>query len=132
MRKYTVALRLLLLIVLPLTLLARPRSLFVQQDDVIRVETTLVTVPVTVKTRGGAHIPHLEAKDFRIFEDGVQQEISQFDAVDKPFTVILMLDVSDSTTAELREIQDAALGFIDELHADDRAIIVGFDNGSSG
>lgn len=127
MRRYAIKLGMLFLIVLPLTLLAQPRTLFLQQDDVIRVETTLVTVPVTVKTRGGAHIPNLEAKDFRISEDGVQQEISQFDTVDKPFTVILMLDVSDSTTAELQEIQDAALGFIDELHTDDRAIIVGFD-----
>ena len=120
-------LRMLFLIVLPLTLLAQSQTLFAQQDDVIRVETTLVTVPVTVKTRAGAHIPNLEAKDFRISEDGVQQEILQFDTVDKPFTVVLMLDVSDSTTAELHEIQDAAIAFIDELHADDRAIIVGFD-----
>lgn len=116
--------KLLLIVALPLTLLAHTPT---QQNDVIRVETNLVTVPVTVKTRGGAHIPNLEPKDFRIWEDGVEQEISQFETVDKPFTVTLMLDVSDSTKAELVDIQNAALAFIDELHADDRAIIVGFD-----
>ena len=119
-------LRTFLVIVLTLTCVAQTPSL-PAQDDVIRVETNLVTVPVTVKTRAGAYIPNLDAKDFQIYEDGVLQEISQFETVDKPFTVTLMLDVSDSAKAELQEIQDAALAFIDELQADDRASIVAFD-----
>ena len=119
-------LRIFLTIILTLTFVAQAPSL-PTQDDVIRVETNLVTVPVTVKTRAGAYVPNLDAKDFRIYEDGVQQEISQFETVDKPFTVTLMLDVSDSAKAELQEIQDAALAFIDELQADDRAVIVAFD-----
>ncbi len=118
------AMKLFGIMLLPLTLLAQTAA---AQDDVIRVETNMVTVPVTVKTRGGAHIPNLQPKDFRIYEDGVEQEISQFETIDKPFTVTLMLDVSDSTKADLQDIQAAALAFIDELHADDRAIIVVFD-----
>jgi Ca-activated chloride channel family protein len=124
--KYAVGLRMFLMTLLPLAL-AQPPALTTAQDDVIRIETNLVIVPVTVKTRGGAFIPNLEIKDFQIYEDGIRQEISQFETVDKPFTVTLMLDLSDSTKADLQEIQDAALAFIGELHADDRAIIVGFD-----
>ena len=121
-------LRIFLAIVLTLTFVAQTPGLQTQ-EDVIRIETNLVTVPVTVKTRAGAYVPNLEVKDFQIYEDGVLQEIAQFETVDKPFTVTLMLDVSDSTKAELQGIQDAALAFIDELQAGDRASIVAFDKG---
>ena len=118
-----------MIVLLPLAILAQTNSRLDQkkEDDVIRVETNLVTVPVTVKTRDGAFVSDLSLKDFHIYEDGVEQEISRFDTVDQPFTVTLMLDVSDSTRSELSEIQNAALAFLDELHSDDRAVIVGFD-----
>lgn len=118
-----------IVLILPLAILAQQKSRPEQQqdDDVIRVETNLVTVPVTVKTREGAYVSNLTLKDFQIYEDGVEQEISRFDTVDQPFTVILMLDVSDSTKSELKEIQEAAIAFLDQLNSDDRAVIVSFD-----
>jgi hypothetical protein len=80
-----------------------------------------------VKTRGGAYITDLGLKDFHLFENGVEQDISRFDTIDKPFTVFLMLDISDSTKEELPLIQDAALAFLTELKSDDRVVIIGFD-----
>src|SRR5438093_158911 len=49
-------------------------------DDVatIKLDTTLVTIPVSVLDRNGRYIPHLNKHDFRVFEDGVEQEISDF------------------------------------------------------
>ena len=99
----------------------------IDQDDVIKVSTTLVTVPVSVMDRNGRFITDLDKQQFHIFEDGVEQEIAFFENADAPFTVALLLDVSDSTKQRLGQIKDAALAFINELRADDRIMLVTFD-----
>lgn len=50
-----------------------------QEIDVVRVETTLVTLPVRVKDRNGKFIPTLQREQFHIYEDGVEQEIAYFE-----------------------------------------------------
>ena len=97
------------------------------EDEVVRVDTTLVSIPVRVKNRNGGYIPNLRGEDFHIFEDGVEQEIEVFETTDKPFTVALVLDISDSTKIELRDIQNAAAAFLNQLQPADRALIVVFD-----
>lgn len=98
------------------------------QGDVIRINTTLVTVPVSVMDRNGKYIPNLHREQFRIYEDGVEQEIAYFAPTDKPFTVALLLDISDSTRFRLKDIQDAAITFIDQLRPDDSVMVVAFDS----
>src|SRR5215217_9216668 len=66
----------------------------VDAGDIIRVNTTLVTVPVSVMDRDGRYVPNLQKEEFRIWEDGVEQEVAFFQSVDKPFSVVLMLDTS--------------------------------------
>jgi Ca-activated chloride channel family protein len=97
-------------------------------DDVLRITTKLVTVPVIVKTQEGAYIPQLTKRDFRVYEDGVEQTISHFEDVDQPFTITMMLDMSDSTRVKLEDIQNAAVAFLDQLKPHDRAVIVAFDS----
>lgn len=97
--------------------------------EVLRTSTSMVAVPVIVKTRRGAYVPNLGREDFQIFEDGVKQKVSIFETTNAPFTVILMLDVSDSTRIKLADIQNAAIAFLDQLRPDDRAMIVAFDKG---
>lgn len=97
------------------------------EEDVVRVSTTLVTVPVSVMDRQGRFIPDLTKEKFHIYEDGVEQKIAYFDNAEKPFAVALMLDTSDSTRFKLKDIQDAALEFIDQLRPDDRVIVAAFD-----
>lgn len=97
------------------------------EDEILRVSTNLVTVPVIVKNREGGYIPNLRGEDFRIYEDGVEQDIASFETVDKPFSVVLMLDVSDSTQAELNDIKNAAVAFLRQLRPEDRASVVAFD-----
>ncbi len=99
----------------------------VDDGDVVRVNTTLVSIPVTVMDRNGRFIPNLRQQDFRVYEDGVEQPVAYFASVEKPFTVALVIDTSASTRFRLEEIQDAALAFINQLRADDRVIIVSFD-----
>lgn len=97
------------------------------EDDVVRVNTTFVTLPVSVMDRQGRFIPDLKQDQFHLFEDGVEQQIAYFDSAEKPFTVALLLDISDSTKDKLEAIQDAALAFIDQLRPVDRVFIVAFD-----
>lgn len=95
--------------------------------DVIRVETNLVTFPVSVLDRDGRFISGLRKEDFRIFEDGTEQQIQHFQPVESPFTVLLLLDVSPSTRFKIQEIQDAATAFVDQLRAEDRVMVIAFD-----
>jgi VWFA-related protein len=100
----------------------------VDAGDVIRVNTTLVTLPVSVTDRDGRYIPNLRKEDFRLWEDGVEQPVAFFSSVDKPFSVVLMLDTSGSTRFRLEEIQDAAITFVNQLRQDDRVMVVTFDD----
>lgn len=99
----------------------------VEAGDVIKVDTTLVTLPVSVMDRSGKYIPNLRKEDFRLWEDGTEQSVAFFSAVDKPFSVVLMLDTSGSTRFRIEEIQDAAITFVNQLRSDDRVMVVSFD-----
>jgi Ca-activated chloride channel homolog len=99
----------------------------VDGDDVIRVETNLVTIPVSVLDRNGRFISGLRQSDFQIFEDGVQQKIEYFAPVEQPFTVILLIDVSPSTSFRIDEIQNAAITFVNQLRQEDRVIVMAFN-----
>jgi VWFA-related protein len=100
----------------------------VDAGDVIKVSTTLVSIPVSVMDRDGRFVPNLLKDDFRIWEDGVEQEVAFFQSVDKPFSVVLMLDTSPSTQFRLEDIQDAAISFVNQLRPDDRVMVVSFND----
>ncbi|HEU4836252.1 MAG TPA: VWA domain-containing protein [Pyrinomonadaceae bacterium] len=100
----------------------------VDAGDVIRVSTTLVTIPVSVMDRDGRYVPNLQKEEFRIWEDGVEQEVAFFQSVDKPFSVVLMLDTSPSTEFRLEDIQDAAISFVNQLRRDDKVMVVSFND----
>jgi VWFA-related protein len=100
----------------------------IEAGDVVRVNTTLVTLPVSVSDRDGRYIPNLRKEDFRLWEEGVEQNVAFFSSVDKPFSVVLMIDTSGSTRFRLDEIQDAAITFVNQLRQDDRVMVVSFDD----
>ncbi len=99
----------------------------VVEDEVIRIDTSLVTFPVSVLDRDGRFIAGLQKQDFQIFENGVEQKIDSFGSVEVPFTVVLLLDVSPSTQYKINEIQDAAISFVNQLRRDDKVIVISFD-----
>ena len=100
----------------------------VDAGDIIKVNTTLVTIPVSVMDRDGRYVPNLSKEAFRLWEDGVEQEVAFFASVDKPFSVVLMLDTSPSTQFRLEDIQDAAITFVNQLRADDTVMVVSFND----
>jgi len=99
----------------------------VDPGDVIKVETDLVTVPVRIIDRRGRFMGGLTKENFTVFEDGVKQDVAYFSNEKQPFTVALVLDMSYSTTFKIGEIQAAAIAFINQLGADDKVMVVSFD-----
>lgn len=96
-------------------------------EEVLSIETPLVTVPVRVVDRQGRSVTDLRREDFRLYEDGVEQEVSFFETADQPFTVALLLDMSDSAKFKREEIQAAARAFVELLRPADRVMLVAFD-----
>lgn len=99
----------------------------VGDEETVRVSTTLVTLPVSIMDRDGRYIPDLRKEDFRVWEDGVEQQVAYFATTETAFTVALVLDTSGSTQEKLSEIQDAAIAFVNQLRPDDRVIVISFD-----
>jgi VWFA-related protein len=97
-------------------------------DEVITVETDLVTLPVSVTDRDGRFVPDLKQRDFEVFEDGKLQQIEYFASVDQPFTVVLLIDVSNSTSFKIDEIRSAAIEFTKQLGTNDKLMVVSFDS----
>ncbi|HEV7684487.1 MAG TPA: VWA domain-containing protein [Pyrinomonadaceae bacterium] len=98
-----------------------------EENDVVRVSTNLITVPAEVIDRNGRNVSSLQKTDFRIYENGVEQQVSYFASVEQPFTVALLLDVSGSTQSQLQAIRTAANTFIKRLRPNDRLLLVSFD-----
>ena len=96
--------------------------------EVIKIDTNLVTMPVSVLDREGRFVSGLEQKDFRIYEDGVEQKVDYFQSVEQPFTVVLMIDVSPSTAFRIDQIHNAAITFVSQLRPTDRVMVVAFDD----
>ncbi len=92
----------------------------------VDVETIVVNVLVT--DRNGKPLPGLQKENFRLFEDGEEQEIQNFFPVDAPFSVGLLLDTSYSTVGKLARIQDSAIEFLNQIHPDDEVMVISFDD----
>jgi Ca-activated chloride channel family protein len=100
----------------------------VAEGDVVRIDTNLVTVPVSVLDKEGRFISDLRREQFNVLENGVEQKIAYFESTEKPFTVALLLDTSGSTFFHLWEIKEAAINFAKQLRPQDRVLVVTFDN----
>jgi VWFA-related protein len=100
----------------------------VDEGDVVRVETQLVTVPAIVTDKTGRPMAALRQENFAVFEDGKPQSLTNFATTEAPFEIALLLDTSGSTREDLGLIRDAANAFISALRAGDRVSVVAFNN----
>lgn len=100
----------------------------VEDEEMLTVDTTLVTIPVSVFDRSGRFISGLRKQDFQIYEDGKAQQIDTFATTEQPFTVVLLLDVSRSTQFKIEEIQEAAISFVEQMRPQDKLMVVAFDD----
>ena len=100
----------------------------VDEGDVVRIETQLVSVPAVVTDRSGHPVAGLRLENFMLLEDGKLQRLTNFATTETPFEIALLLDTSGSTRNDLGLIRDAANAFIRALRAGDRVAIVAFKN----
>jgi hypothetical protein len=98
-----------------------------QDIETLKIDTDLVTVPVIATDAGGLYVADLRQEEFTIAEDGGPQQIAFFGKVAAPFHVVLMLDTSASTKDNLRQIQNAAFTFVQQLQPADRVKVISFD-----
>jgi VWFA-related protein len=94
----------------------------------IRVDTTLILVPVTVNDPLNRPVSGLEKENFRVFEDKVPQPITQFAMDDEAVAVCLVFDTSGSMGEKLRRSRAAAKEFFRIANPEDEFCLVEFDN----
>ena len=97
------------------------------EGDVVRVDTQLVSVPAVVTDASGRPLSGLKAENFRLIEDGQPQTIANFGTTETPFEIALLLDTSGSTRDDVALIRSAANSFIEALRPGDRVGIVAFN-----
>ena len=99
----------------------------VDEGDIVRVDTQLVSVPAVVTDATGRPLSGLKAENFRLVEDGEVQTIANFGTTETPFEIALLLDTSGSTRDDVALIRSAANSFIEALRPGDRVGIVAFN-----
>lgn len=97
-------------------------------DEPVKLQTTLVQVPVVVKDRTERYITDLKKSEFKIFENGIEQEVTFFGTTEEPFNVALLIDSSGSTVEKLNQIKAAASAFIYNLRPNDKVMVMEFND----
>ncbi len=106
-----------------------PCVLLAQDDDeVVKVDSSIVVINATVADNAGKAVGGLQQKQFRILEDGVEQEITFFATESTPFAAVILLDTSGSMQERMSLARSAAINFLDGMRADDFAAIYNFDS----
>lgn len=99
-----------------------------QGDFTLNVDVELVTLPVSVLDPDGQPVHNLEREHFRVFEDGVEQEIAIFAQEDVPVSVGLVIDSSGSMSDKRERVSNAALVFVRESNPDDETFVITFND----
>jgi Ca-activated chloride channel family protein len=92
------------------------------------VKTTLVVVPVSVTDHSNRFVLGLEKKNFKVFEDGVEQKISQFSGEDVPLSVGILVDISASIGSKISTSREAVVEFLKTMNPQDEAFLIEFND----
>jgi VWFA-related protein len=95
-------------------------------EDIIKLESRLVSLNVKVADAAGKTLPNLKKEDFVVTEDGVAQVITHFEPVTAPLHIVLLLDLSGSTSDKMKTMKRAAKQFVEALKPNDQVAIAGF------
>jgi Ca-activated chloride channel family protein len=112
---------LILFFCLPLIILAQ------NDDEIIKVDSSIVLMNAVITDSEGKPVGGLKKNQFKIFEDGAEQEISIFETQETPFAAVILLDTSGSMEQRISLARSAAINFLDGLRRDDSAAIYNFD-----
>lgn len=103
-------------------------SAFSQDDDIIRVESSIVVLNAVITDEAGKAVTSLKESKFKVFEDGIEQKISFFETRETPFAAVILIDTSGSMAERISMARSAAINFLDGLRAGDSAAIFNFDS----
>ncbi len=94
----------------------------------IRVDSTLVLIPVTVTDPYNRFVTGLDKDNFKIFEDKKEQEIVQFSSEDAPLSIGVVFDCSGSMGAKLEKSRLAVTQFFHTANPEDEFFLVQFND----
>lgn len=108
-----------------------PLNAFEEEEEVLKVESSLVNLNVRVYNRDSTPVNlDLQKGDFVVLEDGKPQEVEFFSNTEAPFDLVLLLDLSGSTSGKQDLIRKSTERFIEAARPNDRIAIVTFTNGT--
>jgi Ca-activated chloride channel homolog len=105
-----------------------PAAQEIDPDEIITVQTSEVLLPVTVRDREGRLVTTLRREDFRVWEDGREQPLSDLRLRRVPVDVLLLIDSSSSVSNNFEDFRRAAEEFAARLDAEDRVSLLKFDD----
>jgi len=127
---YPLSLFLALILTAPLASSASAQTRQKEADEeVVRVESDLVILNVTVTDRQGRYVHKLQRPDFKVFEDGREQQVGFFSVEETPFAAAILLDTSGSMESRITLARAAAIRFLEGLREEDVASVYHFDSG---
>src|SRR5262245_9702387 len=85
----------------------------------LRVDVPMVFLDVAVFDQDNKPVMALTAEDFRVFEDGVPQQVRNFSPATAPYNILLLFDRSGSTQQRWSLMQNAVAGFLGHLRGQD-------------
>lgn len=100
----------------------------VNEDEVVRINSSEVLLPVTVRDADGRLVTGLGRKDFKVFEDGREQPLSDLSLRQVPVDVALLVDASSSVAESFEDFRRAAEEFAGRVSGEDRFCLVKFDD----
>jgi VWFA-related protein len=98
------------------------------EDEVVKIESSEVLLPVTVRDATGRLVTELTRRDFRVFEDGREQPLSDLSLKEVPVDVALLLDTSSSAADSFDDFRRAVEQFAGRLAVEDRFSLIKFDD----
>jgi VWFA-related protein len=96
-------------------------------DYSIKVNVPLVNVDVMVTTKSGQFVPGLKKDNFRLFEDGAQQQIASFNTSKAPITAVLLVEYGATRYSFMIEALEASYAFANTLSKDDWVAVSYYD-----
>lgn len=103
-------------------------SAVAEEPPTMRVDVELVTLTATVTSRSGHYIGGLQKKDFRVYEDGVLQEIAVFESKEVPISLGIVFDTSGSMVDKIDDVQDAVMHFVHTVNPQDEIFVLRFSD----
>jgi len=104
-----------------------PKKVEDSPDYSLKVNVPLVNVDVMVTTKNGQFVPGLRKDNFRIMEDGVQQQVTNFGVSQAPITSVLLIEFASTNYTFMVQALQASYAFVNSLKKDDWVAVSYFD-----